>query len=159
MAPLPTSPHINVFEIQGTSIWPQFFNFVICSFVAGWPYTLVFMAGQNKSGLLKSQARVVHRRRLSRNPMDLLANEFIFICEDLYTKSDVFTIEEVLSTFGYNDFNHKFIRRFTIKKSFNELWQLYCNSTPCTTYDDIFFCWFAHIAGVLRNCFLIIFDY
>lgn len=68
IAPLPVSPHINIFDIQGISVYPQDLSLLICSYVRGWSYIRVFIAGQKSNGLWRSQARTTQVSKLSHIP-------------------------------------------------------------------------------------------
>ena len=76
MAPTPLSLHINTFSIGGISWYPHDFKTFICGFVIGWSHIIVFIAGANKIGFVKSQARQIHVKRLSHKPLASFANVF-----------------------------------------------------------------------------------
>ena len=76
MAPTPLSLHINTFSIGGISWYPHDFKTCICWFVIGWSHIIVFIAGANKIGFVKSQARQIHVKRLSHKPLASFANVF-----------------------------------------------------------------------------------
>ena len=76
MAPTPLSLHINTFSIGGISWYPHDFKTFICGFVTGWSHIIVFIAGANKIGFVKSQARQIHVKRLSHRPLASFANVF-----------------------------------------------------------------------------------
>lgn len=76
IAPKPVSLHIRVLKMQGISMYPKDFRISICLAVNGCSYILVFIAGQNNKGFLRSQARTIEQIRLSHKPLLILARVF-----------------------------------------------------------------------------------
>jgi len=73
MAPVPVSPHTNVFTTGGMMKYPQDSSSSSCGLVTGCSHIMVFMAGATQTGFEKSQARRVLVKRLSAMPMESLA--------------------------------------------------------------------------------------
>lgn len=81
IAPIPVSPHANVFETGGMMCIPKERSRLRCSAVTGWSHIHVFMAGASTSGFESAwfdngHARAMQVSRLSDKPLASFANVF-----------------------------------------------------------------------------------